>query len=79
MLSDQRRAVATTPLDTAYAILKTELATGKRERPYLVRVLMERMSVSPATAYRYLDALARRTDIHVEGRYSAEVGATTEG
>ena len=79
MLSDQRRAVATTPLDTAYAILKTELATGKRERPHLVRVLMERMSVSPATAYRYLDALARRMDIHVEGRYSADVGAATEG
>jgi len=80
MLTEERRSVSTTPLDTAYAILKTELAAGARDRPYLVRALMERMKVSQATAYRHLDALARRTDIHVNGRYSAEVAdAPAEG
>jgi len=75
MLMSTRNAVAVTPLDRAHSILRNELERqGELGRKQAVEILMERLQLSQATAYRYLENLALRGDIEVNGLRDSTIG-----
>jgi len=77
MLMASRNSIATTPIDRAYSILRSELEQrGDMGRKEAVTVLMDRLHLSQASAYRYLENLALRGDIEVNGLRDSTIGLT---